>query len=501
MAKAPKVGGFQSVFLQVTGRGLAGVNAAARAVERLGGRITHAFPPSVVVAAVPTERVSELADLPRVALATRRAVPQTRIREASHEVAQAMRVWNEHKAPQRRERALANPALGAAYDAPDRQPPDPPPEIARRLREREGRMRGQARGAARAVAGAPIPSIPVLVGRIAVGLVYVDSTVGQYAFTDSEKLRVTSETIEGLNMLSSFEPLAGIQWFYDIKRPKVSLTADQFPATNPAAWEDTWRNAAMGALGYSASLTGMSNYIAAIKSTYKAAHAYALFVTKYPKDWFAYYWGNHVVMDFDVDGWGIDNFNLVVAHETGHVFGCPDEYTSSGCNCTSLAGRYQVPNGNCQTCASPFVPCLMCANTPAVCDWTRGHLGWNELAVFSRGTTTLKGTWTFDLDAGVQGPPTGADVWWEQVNATVRYLVPQGGAMLANLGKPNFDAVSRQTLQAAPYTAVPINGSNNSQNQLNPGTVVAIKTGAGRLAKLKVNTYGYNLGISWVTYR
>jgi hypothetical protein len=206
-------------------------------------------------------------------------------------------------------------------------------------------------------------------------------------------------------------------------------------------------------------------------------------------------------MDFQVDGWGIDNFNLVVAHETGHVFGCADEYASSGCNCTSLAGRYQIANGNCQPCAAPFVPCLMCANTPAVCDWTRGQLGWNELAVLSRGTTTLKGTWTFDLDTGVQGAGSGSDLWWEQVDSVVRYLVPQGGAMLAHLGKPNFDAVSRQTLANAPYAALPITGSNNAQNKLTPGNVIAVKTGAGRYSKLKVDTYGYNLGISWVTYK
>lgn len=37
-------------------------------------------------------------------------------------------------------------------------------------------------------------------------------------------------------------------------------------------------------------------------------------------------------------------------------------------------------------------------------------------------------------------------------------LVPQGGAMLAHLGKPNFDAISSQTLSTAPNTATPING-------------------------------------------
>lgn len=500
MPKASKVGGFQHVFMEVAGTGMAGINAAAKAVSQAGGRVTHAVPPSVVVAAVPSGNVRALAKLPRCRLATAAPIPARTMRGRSHVVAEAMSIWNDHVDPHRVMRSLVNPMLGVRFDSPNRKPPDPPPDVAARLRERELKALGPRALQAPRRAGAPVMSIPVLVGRIAVGIVYVDSSVAKYAITDAEKLKVTSETIEGLNMLGSFEPRAGIQWFYDFKRPKIALPASQFPASKPDDWEEKWRNAALQAMGYSASLAGMHKYIADIKTRFGAAHAYALFVTKYPKDWFAYCWANHVVMDFEVDGWGIDNFNLVVAHETGHVFGCPDEYSSAGCKCTDKAGRYQVPNGNCESCAAPFVPCLMCANTPAVCDFTRGHLGWNELAVYSKGTATLKGTWTFDLETGKLGAPTGADLWWRQVNSVTRYLVPQGGAMLAHLGKANFDAVSSQTLAAAPYTATPVNGSNNSANKLTAGTVIAVRTNAGRYAKVKVESYGYNLGLRWVTY-
>lgn len=500
MPRATKVGGFQNVFIEVEGTGMAGINAAARAVEAAGGRVTHAVPPSVVVAAVPSDRLRSLAGLPKLRLTTAARIPATTLRKRSHVVAEAMGIWNDYVSPQRITRSLANPMLGVRFDAPNRKPPDPPPDIAARIRQREQKALGARALQAPRKAGAPVMSIPVMVGRIAVGVVYVDSTVAQYAITDAEKLKVTSETIEGLNMLSSFEPRAAINWFYDFQRPKIPLGAAQFPASKPDEWEEKWRNAALSAMGYAGSLAGMHKYIADLKTRFGAAHAWALFVTRYPKDWFAYCWANHVVMDLEVDGWGIDNFNLVVAHETGHVFGAPDEYSSAGCKCTDRAGRYQVPNGNCESCAAPFVPCLMCANTPAVCDYTRGHFGWNELAVYSKGTATLKGTWTFDLETGRLGPPTGADLWWRHVNSRTRYLVPQGGAMLAHLGKPNFDAVSSQTLAAAPYAATPINGSSGSANRLTAGTVIAVRTNAGRHAKVRIERYGSSLGLRWVTY-
>jgi hypothetical protein len=496
-----QVGGMQEAFIQIRWKSMKGVEQTVAAVEKMGGRVLHAYPPSLMVVSVPANKTEKLVGKAGIVAATTERF-EGAARAAGDEVlTMAMEAWNAHFSDERRERALASPTLDRGWDAGGPLlPPDPPPDVMEQLRQRE-RAAVPAAARAAAFAGAPIMSIPVLVGRVAVGVVFVDSTVAAFQITDAEKSKIVTEVSEGLNMLSSFEPRANIQWFYDFKRPKITLPASAFTNANKNSWEDLWRNAAMQAMGYAASYDGMVAYANSIKASNAAGWGYAIFVTKYPKDWFGYEWGNHVVMDFTVDNWGIDNFNLVVAHETGHVFGCPDEYGSSGCNCTQLGGRYQIANGNCQPCATNFVPCLMCSNSQAVCDYTRGHLGWNELAVQSRGTTTLKGTWTFDFDTGVQGSSTGSDIWWEQVNNVTRYLVPQGGAMLANLGQVNFDAVSLQTLQTRPYTMTPINGSNNASNQLTAGTVVAIKTGAGRYAKMKINSYGYNLGMTWVTYK
>ena len=43
-------------------------------------------------------------------------------------------------------------------------------------------------------------------------------------------------------------------------------------------------------------------------------------------------------MHYDNDGWGPDNIDRVFTHETGHIFGCPDEYAASNCSCDTKAG-------------------------------------------------------------------------------------------------------------------------------------------------------------------
>jgi len=494
-----QVGGMQEVLLQVKWKSMNGFERTVKTVEKLGGRVLHAYPPSVMVASVPSKSIDKLVGKGGILSSNTEAISPEQLGVAERKIGFALAAWNDHFDLTRRMHMMAAPEIGIKWDETQRLIPDPPQDMLEELRQRERRA---GMGFAVALAeGAPNLSIPVMVGRIAVGLVYVDSTVAQFAISDQEKGKILSETIEGLNMLSAFEPRANIQWFYDIRRPKISLPASQFTGNPTFDWEDKWRNAAMVALGYSGDINGMNAYINNIRVNNNAQWAYAIFVTKYPSGWFAYEWSNHIYMHTGVDGWGIDNFNLVVAHESCHIFGVNDEYTSSGCNCTQRGGRYQVVNGNCEICAAHFIPCLMAHNTAAVCDFTRGQLGWNELAVMSKGTTSLKGTWTFDFETGIQGPPTGADVWWEQVNATVRFLVPLSGAMLANMGKPDFDSVSYQALQTQPYTTIPINGSNNVSNALTPGTVIAIRTNTGRYAKMKVETYGYNLGIRWVCYK
>ena len=332
-----QVGGEQEIFIRLGGKP-ADLDQATKIVQALGGRLLHAFPPKFLVVMLPQAALARLKSGGPI-----RSVHTGRIdlTGADHDLALAGAAWNNHIDPQRRVRQLADPHRGKPWDEPGHQPPNPP-HIQKLFREQEQEFRRiQGSEQSPAVEGAPNYGIPVLSGRIAVGVVWVDSTVNDFIITDQEKSKTLNETTTGLNWLGGLEPSAGVQWFYDFKRPKISLPSNSFTAQNQNSWEDLWRNAALSAMGYSGDLNGLNSYINDIKGRNNAAWAYAVFITKYPKTWFAYTWGNHVVMDFGVDGWGIDNFHIVVAHETGHIFGCPDEYSSANCTCTSLFGRYQ----------------------------------------------------------------------------------------------------------------------------------------------------------------
>jgi hypothetical protein len=120
--------------------------------------------------------------------------------------------------------------------------------------------------------------------------------------------------------------------------------------------------------------------------------------------------------------------------------------------------------------------------------------------VLSSGRAVIHGTFTFDLEAGAEAKTNLADVWWEQVDGTRRYLVPQNGARLARMGTVSFDGISRASLVDLQYAVDKLDGSNASTNQLTAGTVVAVLTRNRHLAKVRIEQYGYDLVISWVTY-
>jgi len=109
---------------------------------------------------------------------------------------------------------------------------------------------------------------------------------------------------------------------------------------------------------------------------------------------------------------------------------------------------------------------------------------------------TIGGTQTLDVDTGQVGSSSpDTDLWWSQVTSTERFLVPENGAELANLGIVDFDSV----VDCSIYTLSkdPINGSVDN-NTIPDGTVLVIKTNIANYAKMRIDIYGYDLNVTIV---
>lgn len=125
-----------------------------------------------------------------------------------------------------------------------------------------------------------------------------------------------------------------------------------------------------------------------------------------------------------------------------------------------------------------------------------------EASIVSSGTTTLHGTYTFDLDTGTEGVDDRdeADIWWEQETSVERQMTPWGDAEITNLGVVNYGGLSSAELQRFDYGDDPINGDDDASNELVDGDVFAVRTNQGNYAKVRVVDYGYDMDIEWTTY-
>ncbi|HEU5065264.1 MAG TPA: hypothetical protein VFT86_05185 [Gaiellaceae bacterium] len=126
--------------------------------------------------------------------------------------------------------------------------------------------------------------------------------------------------------------------------------------------------------------------------------------------------------------------------------------------------------------------------------------GDSKETVVSSGTGTIPGTFLFDVDSGAV-TQTGADLFWRQRTEVLRQMEPQGTATLVNLGVRDFDSLTGDQLSKLTYTSTPIPGNADRSNQLVNGDVFAVRSTDGNFAKVKVVSYGRDIGVQWVTFR
>jgi M6 family metalloprotease-like protein len=185
---------------------------------------------------------------------------------------------------------------------------------------------------------------------------------------------------DGLGFHATQDPQAGISFRY-IHNVTIDKEADS--DLNEDDRKEYFCDPAIRLLGFSADWKGVTDYVESIRTRFNTRRTYAGMLTKYPVYHFAYTdpGGSLLVMDYSNDGWAPI---IVFAHETGHVFNCPDEYAGSGCDCGGSWGRYGIGNHNCEPCAAERgVRCVMKNNDWEMCEYTRTHLGWSRHRVLN----------------------------------------------------------------------------------------------------------------------
>ena len=227
--------------------------------------------------------------------------------------------------------------------------------------------------------GADSPYRQTMTGTIAFGCIIV-SGPGSLAISDDERDKIVSEIVAGLRFWVNTAPAsANLRFYYYYGR--ITITAAQPSSCSPysyASCHDVFANAALQKLGYPTGQSGRDQLAQYLKADCGADGAYLGFFSKYRQNHFAYAYfkGGPLYMQYSNDGWGPDQIDRVFAHETGHVFNAPDEYTSCDCYRYYGEGSCTDRNSNCYSCTSSQANCIMNSNQFHVCSHTRKQLGW-----------------------------------------------------------------------------------------------------------------------------
>lgn len=228
------------------------------------------------------------------------------------------------------------------------------------------------------------PTSRYLMGRVAVAVVIVSREKGNGSnptpehLTRDERDNALIEAAEGLEWLAGLEPRAMVEFVLERHDIEINTAPNPQAQNTTEALESIWRDPVLARLNLPSGRKGYSQLAQEVRDRNNAQWGYVLFITRYPTRYYAYASYERVVQHYDNGPLDSSELNRVIAHETCHIFGAQDEYKESNCKCTKRSGHLSVENGNCESCASNFKPCIMEGNDLAMCNYTKGQLGWRS---------------------------------------------------------------------------------------------------------------------------
>lgn len=210
-----------------------------------------------------------------------------------------------------------------------------------------------------------------MVNRVQVDIFLLESDGGVDTqtenWTTTMRDEVITEITAGLNWWDTTdtqggEPESNLEFnlvFHTPWNDATHVDTDYEPIKRNHTDQNLWMDEIMDGLGYSESdyVLSMRNYVHDRRNSQDRDWGLIIWVInsladtdgKFADGWFAYarLMGPYMVLTYDNDGWGIDEMDLVTAHELGHIFGASDEYAASGCTGSETSGYLNITNTNC----------------------------------------------------------------------------------------------------------------------------------------------------------
>lgn len=242
-----------------------------------------------------------------------------------------------------------------------------------------------------------------MTGTVTVCLFFVESNgtidPNQYNWSAADETATEYRTLDGLSWWAYMASFYGESVSFNVYLYSAThqyCRQGYEPILHPSTDDQNWINAIMANMGFTSGnkFERVESFNEWLRDQFSSDYAYSVFIGYNPEGApttftngrfaYAYIGGPYTHLLYCNDGWGVENFGLVLAHETGHIFYACDEYYQEGyggctsCDaCVSAPGR-TIDNSNCEYCNPNAVSCMMRDNAYTLCPYTPLQIGWQQ---------------------------------------------------------------------------------------------------------------------------